>query len=81
MSVEPIDPKSQASSAYALAFGLGSELLGALAVGAVPGWWIDKKFHTSPWGILVGVMVGICLGLFQLIRSTSQRQNGGAKRP
>lgn len=67
-------------NAYALAFGLGAELLGALAVCGVPGYFLDKKFGTSPWLTLVGVLLGICLGLYQLVRAATQRQDGGAKR-
>lgn len=81
MPVNPTDPhQSQDSSAYALAFGLGAELLGALAVCGVPGWLLDKKLGTGPWLTLVGVLLGIALGLFQLIRTATQRQGRGAKR-
>lgn len=80
MSDEPTDPKTEQASAYALAFGLGAELVGALAVCGVPGYWLDQKLGTSPWLTLVGVLLGISLGLFQLVRATTKRQNGGKKR-
>lgn len=81
MSVNPSDPKdSQDASAYAFAFGLGAELLGALVVCGFPGWWLDKKLGTSPWLTLVGIIAGICLGLFQLIRTGQRRQSNDAKR-
>ena len=80
MSDEPSDPQTDQQSAYAMAFGLGAELLGALAVCGVPGYLLDKKLGTEPWLTLVGVLMGIALGLFQLVRATSKRQNGGKKR-
>lgn len=80
MSVEPTDPKTDQPSPYALAFGLGAELVGALAACGLPGIWLDKKLGTSPWLTLVGVLLGIALGLFQLIRATTKRQDGGKKR-
>ncbi len=42
----------------------------AAAVGALclAGYWVDRKFETSPWGILVGAMTGIVGGLYNLIR-------------
>lgn len=81
MSVEPTDPKTeQQQSAYAMAFGLGAELLGALAVCGLPGIWLDKKLGTGPWLTLVGVLLGIALGLFQLIRAATKRQGSGTKR-
>ncbi|MDE2040468.1 MAG: AtpZ/AtpI family protein [Elusimicrobia bacterium] len=81
MPDDPSKPRRfQNQNAYALAFGLGAELLGALAVGAVPGWWVDREFNTSPWGILIGVFIGIGLAIFQLIRSASQHEDGDAPR-
>lgn len=81
MSVEPTDPKTdQQQSAYALAFGLGAELVGALAVCGLPGIWLDKKLGTGPWLTLVGVLLGIALGLFQLVRATTKRTDGTKKR-
>ena len=72
--------KQQDAGAYALAFGLGAELVGALAVCGVPGYFFDMKFGTSPWGTLVGALLGIALGLYTLIRAATRSQNGGAKR-
>lgn len=81
MSADPTEEqRSRDASAYAMAFGLGAELLGALAVCGVPGWLLDKKLGTSPWLTLVGALLGIALGLFQLIRSTTQRRDSGTKR-
>jgi len=81
MPDKPTDRRrSEDQSAYALAFGLGAELLGALAVCGVPGWLLDKKLGTSPWLTLVGVLLGICLGLYQLVRAASQGQNGRSQR-
>lgn len=80
MSDEPTDSKPDQQSAYAMAFGLGAELLGALAVCGFPGYFLDKKLGTAPWLTLVGVLMGIALGLFQLVRATTKRQAGGKKR-
>lgn len=80
MSVEPTDKKAEEPSPYALAFGLGAELVGALAVCGLPGIWLDKKLGTGPWLTLVGVLLGIALGLFQLVRATSKRNDSGKKR-
>ena len=48
--------------------GVGLELAGATAGLALVGYWVDGKFHTSPWGILIGVVIGIVGGLYNLIR-------------
>ena len=50
--------------------GIGLELAGATAGLALIGYWIDGRFGISPWGLLVGVTVGIVGGLFNLIRES-----------
>jgi len=65
--------------------GLGFELAGSVAGGALLGWWVDRQLGTSPrWlGILAGV--GAVGGLYNLIRSAlaaskDAAQSGGSRR-
>jgi F0F1-type ATP synthase assembly protein I len=46
------------------------ELAGATAGLALVGYWVDSRFGTSPWGTLVGVIVGLGGGLYNLIRQS-----------
>ncbi len=46
------------------------ELAGATAGLALTGYWVDGKFGTQPWGLLVGVLVGIVGGLYNLVRDS-----------
>jgi ATP synthase protein I len=50
--------------------GVGLELAGATAGLALIGYWIDGRFGTSPWGTLVGVIIGIVGGLYNLVRES-----------
>jgi ATP synthase protein I len=50
--------------------GVGLELAGATAGLALIGYWVDRHFGTGPWGILVGVVVGIVGGLYNLIKES-----------
>ena len=50
------------------------ELLGGLSVGGLIGWWLDGKFGTSPWLLLVCLMFGLAAGMVGLVR-TAQRYN------
>src|SRR5215470_15583177 len=50
--------------------GVGIELAGATAGLALVGYWIDGKFGTSPWGILIGVVIGIVGGLYNLVKES-----------
>ena len=50
--------------------GAGLELAGATAGLALVGYWIDGKYGTAPWGILVGVFIGLGGGLYNLIKQS-----------
>ena len=47
--------------------GIGIEVAGATAGFALVGYWIDGRFGTSPWGLLVGVVLGLVGGLYNLV--------------
>ena len=50
--------------------GVGLELAGATAALALVGYWVDGKFGTSPWGILIGVFIGIVGGLYNMVKES-----------
>ena len=50
--------------------GAGLELAGATAGLVLGGFWVDGKFGTRPWGLLVGVFIGIVGGLYNLVRDS-----------
>ncbi len=64
--------------------GAGLELAGATAGLALAGYWVDGKFGTRPWGLLVGVFIGIVGGLYNLVRASlaasreAQQEDAGA---
>ena len=49
---------------------VGLELAGATAGLALLGYWVDGHYGTQPWGMLVGVVIGIVGGLYNLIRES-----------
>jgi len=57
------------ASAMALGFRLSSELIAGVAVGALIGWGIDHVLSTSPWGMIVFVLLGFIAGVVNVIRS------------
>ena len=65
--------------------GAGLELAGATAGLALTGYWVDGRFGTRPWGVLVGVFVGIVGGLYNLVRDSmlaaqeAQRQDASSE--
>ena len=48
--------------------GTGVELGGVVALMTLMGWWLDKKFQTSPCLLLAGALVGIVGGIYNLWR-------------
>jgi len=50
--------------------GVGLELAGAIAGLALIGYWVDGRFGTGPWGIVVGVFIGLVGGLYNLVKES-----------
>lgn len=48
--------------------GMGMEFVSAIAAGGVIGWLIDRWLGTQPRGVLIGLVVGILGGGFNLIK-------------
>jgi ATP synthase protein I len=63
------------ASAMALGFRLSSELIAGVIVGALIGWGIDHLLSTSPWGLIVFVLLGFTAGVVNVIRSAGVAQN------
>lgn len=51
---------------------LGSEFIAAILVGAGIGYLLDLWLNTSPWLMLVMVLVGFAAGVLNVIRSTTE---------
>jgi F0F1-type ATP synthase assembly protein I len=49
-------------------FGMGLQVIAGGALGFFVGSWVDKRFHTGPWGMLIGILLGLAAGMYQLIR-------------
>jgi F0F1-type ATP synthase assembly protein I len=48
--------------------GIGFELIGAVGALSLFGYWIDRHYGTTPWGLIIGAVTGIIGGLWNLIR-------------
>jgi ATP synthase protein I len=59
------------ASAMALGFRLSSELIAGVVVEALIGWGIDRWLSTSPWGLIVMVLLGFTAGVVNVIRSAN----------
>jgi|SRR5690606_6117638 ATP synthase protein I len=54
---------------FGRALRLSSEFLGGVAVGVAIGWFIDKVAGTSPWGLIVFLLLGFAAGVLNVMRS------------
>jgi ATP synthase protein I len=61
-------PKADAS-AFARGIRLSSELVGGVVFGALVGWLLDKWLGSSPWGMIVFVLLGFAGGVLSVVRS------------
>jgi ATP synthase protein I len=79
--------RSGNASGYAAAVRLSSEFVAGILVGAGIGWIIDRVVGTSPWGLIVFLLLGFCAGVLNILRSSGMmpepklpRKRGGAKK-
>jgi F0F1-type ATP synthase assembly protein I len=50
--------------------GAGFEIAAAVGGFAALGWWIDRRRGSAPWGLLIGALLGLVGGLYNLIRAS-----------
>ena len=64
----------------AMAMRLASDFVAGVIVGAALGWGFDRLFGTSPWGLVVLLLLGFAAGLLSVIRSAGvvRPRTGGA---
>jgi len=51
---------------------LGTQLAATVGVMVLIGYWLDNKFKTSPWLILIFSFLGIISGLYNFLRTVIQ---------
>lgn len=61
--------KTEAATGYGQALKLSSEFIAGIVVGAGLGWVIDRWAGTSPWGLIVFLLLGFCAGVLNVLRS------------
>jgi ATP synthase protein I len=57
-------------TSLAKAMRLSSEFIAGIVAGGLIGWLTDHFLGTSPWGMIVFVMLGFGAGLMNLMRSS-----------
>lgn len=73
------DGKSRGAAGYGQALKLSSEFIAGIAVGAGLGWFIDRMAGTSPWGLIVFLLLGFGAGILNVLRSAGVVSEPGSK--
>ena len=68
-SVSEQDTAQAKASAMAVGLRLSSELVAGVLVGAALGWGCDRLLSTSPWGLIVFLLLGFTAGVINVMRT------------
>ncbi len=76
----PEEPKS--GSGRSNLAGIGFEFVGAVVGLTLAGYFWDQHFHTGPWALLIGAVLGFVGGTYNLIRQSllANRSSGRGSR-
>lgn len=62
----------QSRKGYAQAMKLSSEFISAIVVGVILGYLFDRFASTSPWGLIVFLLLGFCAGVLNVLRTAGK---------
>ena len=51
---------------------MGWSIAISVALGTFAGYWLDNKFGTTPWLLIVGALLGIAAGFVELVRTVKK---------
>jgi F0F1-type ATP synthase assembly protein I len=75
MSAKPPDPKE-------MGFYLSLAQVGLeMAVPPGLGLWLDHQFGWTPWGVIVGAVLGFVTGILHLVQLVGRNQDAGPSGP
>lgn len=73
--------KARENTGYGQAMRLSSEFIAGIVVGTVIGWIIDRVAGTSPWGLIIFLLLGFVAGVLNVLRSAGMVAEGGIRKP
>lgn len=69
------EKKNSAMKDMAPYMSMGAQLCGSVAVGGGIGWYLDSKFDTQPWLLVIFLFLGIASGMIVFIRTALNADN------
>ena len=73
--------KSRGMAGFGNALRLSSEFIAGILVGAGLGWVIDYWAGTSPWGLIVFLLLGFGAGVLNVLRAAGLVADAGIRAP
>ena len=71
MEQQPRKPSTVAQSISA-----GTAFAISILLGVFIGRWVDRRWELEPWGVLVGAMLGMAAGFYNLVRGFKDDSRG-----
>ena len=71
---------TSSTAGFAVALKMSSEFIAGILVGAAIGWMIDKLAGTSPWGMIIFLLLGFGAGILNVMRSAGMVAEQSARR-
>jgi ATP synthase protein I len=68
-----------AAAGYGQALKLSSEFIAGVGVGAGIGWFVDRMAGTSPFGLIVFLLLGFAAGVLNVMRSAGVVAEAGIR--
>lgn len=67
------------STGYGQALRMSTDFVAGVAVGAALGWGIDAVLGTSPWGLIVFLLLGFAAGILNVLRTAGLVAEAGTR--
>jgi ATP synthase protein I len=64
------EQSSSGPSSLGRAFRMSAEFVAGVIAGGGLGWLFDRGLGTSPWGMIVFLMLGFCAGILSVMRAS-----------
>lgn len=78
---EEAEKSGPAKAGIGNAFRLSSEFISAILVGTAIGYGIDWLAGTSPWGMIVFLMLGFVAGILNVLRASGEMVSPSEDKP
>jgi ATP synthase protein I len=75
------DEERRAEKSGAGMAGVGLQFSITVILCAFVGNWIDKRYGSAPWGVVIGGAIGFAAGLYALIKAAKREDRKGSRPP